>query len=139
MGTPQPDPPVVGDTCGWCDDILWSAGSTPKHVRVQFSGIETCAGAPQPAPNGTFILTQTDLDACEWQYTDGVIRIRYEHTGPWSRLVACEVAFPNGCWFVDTVLPTCETHFINEYVACFGPPPYGKNGVGEISFPAYPP
>lgn len=75
MGQRLPDDTIIaGDACIACENILWSAGKTPKTVYARFSGMERCPGVdwdidPLPPNNRVFTLTQNEIVPCSWGTT----------------------------------------------------------------------
>jgi hypothetical protein len=137
MGTPQPEPPVIGEQCHLCDGVLWLPGDTPLYIKCIFTGITTCPGAPAAAPNGEWILTQRELYPCQWRYADDTYQITFRVDVNWCRLSCGWVPFLTDLWFRDEILPTCQRFFYNEFTECIGPPPYGAGGVGIIVPPGF--
>lgn len=71
---------VYGNRCILGETLpkpLWAVGETPLNVYLRFSGIslcktEQCREVPPP-PNGrVFKCTQTEWDACNWKYENGL-------------------------------------------------------------------
>lgn len=68
MGMPTPPPPIIGEHCGLCDDILWPAADTPKFIHLTASLMVRCPPLGRPPPNGIIILQQVFPNPCFWQY-----------------------------------------------------------------------
>lgn len=111
-----------GNQCNVCKDILF-AGVTPKYVEADVSGINPCPGIEDPAPNGTFLLTQ-GVNPCFWQYTTNGLFINWELRIDRSIL---SIGVLGLWWFRAIVEDTCFDAFVNVNV-CGEGPVIGENG-----------
>jgi len=134
MGIDTPEPPVPGDNCVRCDNVLWTPGNTPRFVPVTFSELIQCPGCPTDPPNGKWWFEQHPGIACYWLYVDSVyyMDMKLDPADSWIFVTSLE-APPN--WeFFYSLKGLCASVFTNEYVAC-GLKVGSKDGTGVVDWP----
>jgi len=110
MGNPV-GPYVRGDDCLLCH----AAGTTPKYVRVAFSGTRC---------DGVWTLTQHPIDPCAWFFQDATYRIALEHSAIKSTLEGVDTL---GRFFYDAQTP-CQVQFYDA----------GRNAWGHFWWGTHP-
>ena len=113
------EPPVFGDNCVGCDDVLWNPGETPMFVKLEVRDLVGCPGAPAAAPNGDWILSQDAIDPCKWEYLDSLYWFVMNIAAIASNLRISEPPVANWGYFLDNT-GGCPSVFANELVACGG-------------------
>lgn len=121
MGTATPPPPVIGDACHHCDDVLWLPNQSPQFIHVEFKDLVKCPGSPLEPPNAIFVLKQSIAFPCLWEFESDEFGIGVG-IGVLHSEVLCVgrgigVGF-NYFWHQAAV--DCLSDFVNFWVACAG-------------------
>jgi len=110
MGTdPDNDDYDDGLECAVCVDILFD-GKTPKYVEVDMSGVLKCPVSIGEPPNGTTLLTQTEV--CKWVGMTGTDTFEW-HLNPDDSVLICYAAHWV-FWFKAQPVIVCCDAFVNE-------------------------
>jgi hypothetical protein len=116
---PTPPTPEPGVACTRCDNIIWLAGETPAFIKVTLAGITKCPLAPEPAPNGVWILSQMDGQPCRYDCNLADWRISVYFDSGDTEVGAVFYA-PTKTWvYFAANGGECETDFTNYWNTCF--------------------
>lgn len=120
----KPPPIEYGNDCGYCTPGLWPVGQTPKRMLVYFDGMTACPISHIPPPNGrTFILEQSPISACTWQYNDATWNIDYQPFVPMPNRCQIRLADHHGFFFFTKTGRPCPDEvriFTNSFLSCAG-------------------
>lgn len=120
MGTPTPPIPPPGGPCGFCDGVLWPAGSPPEFVELKIWDLEKCDDCPYLPPNGKWWVQQSETDPCLWSLMDSLYYILVKMGVDSSGVTALgpPVAFP---WhYFYNYREPCASSFENQWTSCGG-------------------
>lgn len=135
MGMMTPRPPIFGNTCPACDPELWATGETPLYVKAVLAGLVVCPAAPNPAPNGIWVLKQHEHLPCKWILTTDEYSLAWEVSGAGSAFdVVCAVQ-PWKFYFNGSSPANCDVTFPNVALDCSGANTYAHSGNVEIGWP----
>ncbi len=141
MGQRMDKPDIVyGNRCTLGEQLaapLWLPGETPKYVYMRFSEIklcdtERCEGYPVPPNDRVFKLTQSDVDACFWNYVgDWAVEWQLRQVvGTW---VSFGLYYPPGmAWYFQDDFKTQGDGARNGFNRCTCEP-FNMCGVGGIA------
>lgn len=117
MGLPMPPPPIIGDGCAMCDNVLWLPGATPKNPTALVAGLVKCPMAPHDPPDGPYIMTQDPGVPCWWWYKDAEFQMHCGVSAVVSFFDIYDFPAAGWWWFLGRAGP-CASVFTNALVGC---------------------